>query len=342
MDKDCPFPKPPNHLNIPSNHVYLGTGDDIPNLENNYTSYNSCGNLIDHVKFNGTDHYSVEFGSPEWNRWASAKFDLPDIPDDYAWIGVGPKNKGVVAGDFVGSYLSEREWVYLYEPFYYGGRHNYTHYLINKSSSQYKNAKKYFTSLKHIIDNAYSNFWTASNFWTDGVTTMPTDTDPVLVELDNQHQKLVKAYQKAKEELQEARENGWTIQSSEWGGVYSGDNNYSISDETHVSINNLSTVVINNLGNLPSHSWSMVKIIKEEPAPSFEVNGYKPEYHMAYWKFGCAKIIHDIVDGLVAHHEDMGESCNEYKGMTSVTIGAGTFTMDQLIELSNYSKEQDV
>lgn len=338
MDKEYTFPKPPVHLQIPSNHVYLGTNKDVPTLEGrrNYTSYYADGKVIERIKYKGSlgvdhaNHYSVEFGSPEWNRWASVKFDLQDIPDDYVWIGGGPLNKGVVNDEFWGSYLYKNEWYYIEEPFFFhfSGHLNSTQYIIRKDDPQYGNAKKYFTSLYKDTNN---------------IDKVPDYcTDPVLVELDNKHQELVKAYQKAKEELQEAKENGWTIRSSEWGGLYYLGNTYSISDETHVSINNLSTIVINNLGHLPSHPWSMVEIIKEEPAPSFEVNGYKPEFQTYCWKFGCAKISHQLVDGLVAHHKDMGESCDEYKGLTSVTIGAGTFTMDQLIELSNYRKNLHV
>ena len=339
MDEQFTFPKPPPHLQIPKHHVYLGCGDDIPTLTGNYCGYYGDGYPIEDIrghfienKLEGSSrcsHYSVEFGSPEWNKWAEVMFDLTTIPDGFVWIGKNPNRKGVVTDTFDGAYHTK--WTSRHSPWpcltkwmkvgYIEDYWSDLEYCINITDPQYNKARKYFTNL-HKSDVGGEDLVSPSN----------DHSDPVLVKLEAEHQKLIESYHKAHEELQEARTNGWGLRID--GRL------------AHPVLDCFRYIITNNKlcfsDGFLQWSADKVKTIKEQPAPSFEVNGYKPEYHKDYWKFGCAKIGHLLIHSLIVHSLiDMDKGGDgDYKNITAVTIGKGTFTIDQLIELNNYRKNR--
>lgn len=76
--------------------------------------------------------------------------------------------------------------------------------------------------------------------------------------------------------------------------------------------------------------------IKAAQYPQIEVNGYKGEFFDDYVKFGCAKIekayilkINDILSNTYWKRSD-------YKTITSITIGKGTFTEEQIKLIAEY------
>lgn len=135
-------------------------------------------------------------------------------------------------------------------------------------------------------------------------------------------------YKRACAELKEAKEKGWKIQ-------YLDNYPRRISSKEIITLSN--DVVSLYMGGLLIN-WDDYKIIKEEPAPSFGIEGdgngpYKPEYRQDHWKFGCAEIPHSLIKTLV--------DTSVYKiKVNEVTIGKGKFTMDQLKELYKYHQNK--
>lgn len=70
-----------------------------------------------------------------------------------------------------------------------------------------------------------------------------------------------------------------------------------------------------------------------KPWPNFKINGYKPENEGDFWVFGCAEISKELIKGIV----DLNEKSLGNRGIDSVRIGAGTFTIVQLKELAKFS-----
>lgn len=136
-------------------------------------------------------------------------------------------------------------------------------------------------------------------------------------------------YKRACVELEEAKNNNWKIQhmSSKPRHIFFDDLVVLTKGKTWLFVNG--DVLL---------EWDDYTIIKEDPKPSFEIEGdgngpYKPEYHPYYWKFGCAEITHSLIKTLIL--------ADVYKmKVNKITIGKGEFTMDQLKELHEYHKKQ--
>lgn len=69
--------------------------------------------------------------------------------------------------------------------------------------------------------------------------------------------------------------------------------------------------------------------------PDITINGYKGEFFDNYVKFGCAKIDRSLFYVL---NDDIKRIIPEegYKSITSVTIGKGTFTANEIEEIAEY------
>ena len=71
--------------------------------------------------------------------------------------------------------------------------------------------------------------------------------------------------------------------------------------------------------------------VYEEEYPNITINGYKGESFNDYVKFGCAEIGKELFIRIYGTEKIHGN-----KDIESVTIGAGTFTKDQINQIAEY------
>lgn len=75
------------------------------------------------------------------------------------------------------------------------------------------------------------------------------------------------------------------------------------------------------------------EIVKQ---PDIEINGYKAEFFDKHVMFGCARIDMKVFLVLNASMSELNCTNKESKQIESITIGKGTFTKEQIKEISEY------
>ena len=320
------FPLIPSHISyIPPNLVYLGLGlsELVPDLQTYEGVYSAWSNntlngqsewSIPQFRGQFADfHFAIEFGTHSWNRWAEKYFGLPHIPDGYVWAGRSPKYYVNNLNPFRGAYLSQNSrgttsWEFLNHNKLYGGDADKKHYLIKRNDPEYKKIAKYFTTPK----------------WERKPLSEPVEDSP--------ETKLVKEYQKAHKELNEAKEKNYTI-------TYDGHSDRIIQKEESIVIWN------NNVCLLPTSGlpvlWLHYKIIKRDPTPNFEVYGpnsgvkVKPYLTKFGWSFSPTPlgVIHIKREIFTKLHNELTELTPD---VDSVTIQGITFTVNQISELVRF------
>jgi len=76
--------------------------------------------------------------------------------------------------------------------------------------------------------------------------------------------------------------------------------------------------------------------LTKKELPKIVINGYSAEFSDNFIKFGCAKIERSIIIAIYQLMSLQEGDTYQYKGITNITFGNGTFTIDQVKEIANY------
>ena len=295
------LPTKPDEITLPQNHVYLGFEKEVPYIQNNFKGNHSNEWFEPANGHSYGNHYCVEFGTPNWNRWAEVKFDLEQISDTMVFVGKkedlvklgiksfrGRNSVGKTWGGIPSS-INKLDVDIMFDGVYL---------LMDKTDPQYDLVRDYFCNEPQI------------------------DSEETLDESDLQ---LLREYKRACKDLQEAKDNDYEIQLLNYRSRNPESSEYIVIKNDMVYLRNLHNY---------HHLWSDCKIIKSNPVPSFEIEGdgkgpYKPKYTKDGWKFGCKLIGFDIISNL---------DNNLPSGVEGVKIGKGYFSTQQIAELNKYQQ----
>lgn len=312
MKEQIPLPDRPADSTAPKDMVYIGRGGTPAVIDAgglNFKYYCTYDNRYNWWGIGEHANFYQEFGSPNWNRWAEALYDLKEIPEDYIWIGVKPRAKIGVISSFVGGFLEIGGWD-IYDDLLGDSD---SHYIVHKDDPVAELARQHYTQMP--------------------VSAPKSNSESTL---EKNAVQLLEDYKKAQEELQEAKKNKWQLNVC-------GINIRDIDEGDHIELHD-GVLFLRNYETRRKLLWSEYKIIKPDPIPDFPIVGdgngpYKPEYHTDYWKFGCAKICHSLIQNLVDAFESNNKD-TETRNLQSVTIGQGEFTIKQLQQLNDYHRKQ--